>query len=150
MRDENRILGPLVLSCVVLVVFVFSFAAAKKPGGGPASCDGQPIEVYDQDLCGASMWIQVQDSASVCDLICWLTTNRRKCPTFIAWIGGTVIEDASAPNGFRFDPATVRVAEVTEEGSQTTICQIAANPSVYANAGHNWWISNFISEYRPL
>jgi hypothetical protein len=155
MRNATRIPGLLLLSSAVVVVFAFSFAGAKKPGGGgggggPASCDGQPIEVYDQDMCGANMWIQVQDSTTVCDLICWLTSNKRKCPTYITWIGGIVIVDPSAPNGFRFDPATVRVAEVTEEGSQTTICQIAANPSFYANAGHNWWISNFITEYRPL
>ena len=50
---------------------------------------------------------------------------------FISWIGGTVIAEPFEPNGFRFDPATVLVAEVTAEGYQTNICQIAANPGMY-------------------
>ena len=92
---------------VLALALVVSFAEAKKPGGGGGhggggtTCDGQPIEVLDNDFCGSSMWIQVEDSTTVCNIVCWLTSKRRQCPVGVYWIGGIVVEDASAPLGFR-------------------------------------------------
>jgi len=157
----SRTITPLfVFSLAMAMILAVSFADAKKPGGGGGhggggqqACDGQPIEAHQASYsssCNADMWIQIEDSTTVCDVICWLTTNQRDCPTRVYWIGGKVVVDPSAPNGFRFDPATVRVAEVTEEGSQTSICQIASNPTYYANAGRNWWISANLDQYQPL
>lgn len=115
-------------------------------------CDGAPISLLNADPCGKSMTIKVLDSASVCNITC--AVNRPSnadytCPVQdLGCIGGTVIADAGAQWGFRFDSTTVVVAEVTAEGMQTTICQINANPDTYN--GSLWYIPAAISNITPL
>jgi hypothetical protein len=123
-----------------------------KPGGDPPPCDGSPIQVLVENLCGASMWIDVTDGDTACAIICQLTTKKKgkkpSCPLFITWIGGIVVADQADEHGFHFDPDTVIVAEVTAEGMQTNICQIAANPVFYD--GGLWFIPPGLVEYQPL
>ncbi|MDH3890512.1 MAG: hypothetical protein OEV49_05460 [candidate division Zixibacteria bacterium] len=149
---KYRLIAALIPVALLAVVLVGVNVGAKKPGGGgpPSNCDGLPIEVYLEDLCGSNMWIQIEDSTTVCQVTCWMTTNKRKCPVRVFWIGGHVIADEMEPNGFKFDAATVRVAEVTEEGSQTTVCQIAANPGFYASPLRTWWVTATLTDHRPL
>jgi hypothetical protein len=140
-----------VVAAFLAVIFLTGKADSKgKPGGEPAPCDGSPIEVLNHDQCGESIWIEVRDSASVCDIICWLTSNKRKCPTMVLQIGGFVVVDESAPLGFRFDPNTVRVAEVSAEGDQTSLCFIAEDPAMFANAGHQWYVGADLSDLHEL
>jgi len=118
-----------------------------KPGGGGLTCDGSPIEVQITDNCGQTKWVGVTDSATVCEILCHLEGGRKaNCDILLAWIGGIVHADESATLGFDFDPATVRVAEVTAEGYQTNLCQISNNPSFYD--GNRWWIPATIGSWR--
>ncbi|MEZ5358393.1 MAG: hypothetical protein R3F48_06135 [Candidatus Zixiibacteriota bacterium] len=130
---------------IAALLFISSNIEAKKPvPPPPPECDGSPITLINGggDGCEASMTISVTDSSSVCDILCLYNSSKKTifdCPVvFVSWIGGVVIADASAANGFRFDPATVLIAEVTAEGMQTNICQISANPTLYA--GSRWYI----------
>jgi len=137
----------ITLGTVLALLLMAHGLMAGKPGGGgkPSGCDGQPIEVYQEDWCGQNMWIPIQDSAYVCDAIC-VITGQRKC-NFFTFIGGVVVPDETAPNGFRFDPATVRLAAVTEERYNTTVCAIAANPLLY-DTGETWWLTANLTQYR--
>ena len=71
------------------------------------------------------------------------------------WVGGEVVPDAELPHGFCFNPNTVLYAEVTVEGMQTTIRQIAEDPDYFANNGwpnglanHAWYVSGLFQAYR--
>lgn len=134
-----------VLGVIAAALLMINLAIAGKPAPPePPPCAGNPIEVINEDLCGMSMAIAVDDSTAVCNILC--VTNepskpkdRWTCPVYpLSWIGGIVIVDPEAEHGFRFDPNTIVVAEVTAEGLQTSICQIAANPSMYA--GGRWYV----------
>jgi hypothetical protein len=149
----KRLGASIILSLVFgfLVVGV-SGARGGKPGGSPDPCTGNPIDVLQSDYCGQSMRIEADDSTTVCAIECWLTSkNTRKCPTFVAWIGGIVVVDEAAPLGFYFDPSTVAVAEFTEEGSQTTLCAISENPASFAaDPNRRWWVTANLSDLREL
>jgi hypothetical protein len=145
----------VLFSVVVFAFFAFAVMAAKggKPGGGGAEpCAGNPISVLVTDDCGLSMRVEVRDSANACAIQCWLNEkNKRKCTVFVAWIGGIVVEDATKPLGFYFDPNTVEVAEVTEEGSQTTLCAISSNPPFFASdPTRKWWVTANLSDLQEL
>lgn len=142
---RNRVI--IVSVTILLVLITAGMLLAGKPAPPPPPCTGSPIDVFDQDRCGRSMWIRVNDSTTVCNIICWITKARRgSCPLSIYWIGGTVIADPGQPNGFRFDPNTIVVAEITAEGMQTNICQIAAAPDRYN--GGLWYIPASLTQYR--
>lgn len=71
------------------------------------------------------------------------------------WIGGRVVPDEDYPWGFYFDPNTIVIAEMTVEGMQTTIRQIAEDTDYFANNGwsnglteHAWFVLGSFSEYR--
>src|SRR5512140_2772695 len=138
----------LLFAVAVLVVTMAGIIYAGRPGGDPPPpCTGSPIEVYNADRCGASKWIQVNDSSAVCDIICQMTRTRKQtCPQLIAWIVGTVVLDAADPAGWKFDPNSIIVAEVTADGMQTNTCMINANPSRFAGA--IWYIPQGFSQYR--
>jgi hypothetical protein len=149
----------------IVVVLLISLAAtclpycvvtAKKPSPPSQDCDGSPIEVLNEDICGISKWMQVADSSTVCEILCHQSSGGKKgkpstpdCELLmICWIGGTVVAHPAAENGFYFEPGTVRVAEVTAEGMQTTICQISLNPDFYD--GGLWYVGAFLSDINEL
>jgi hypothetical protein len=96
--------------------------------------------------------------------VMWVGTNSDSIGTVMAelvgtgqsrWIGGQVVPDQSYPYGFYFDPNTVLVAEMTAEGMQATIQQIAQDPEYFARHGwstelaeHAWFVSAVFLEYR--
>ena len=59
------------------------------------------------------------------------------------WSGGRVLPDDKLSHGFYFDPNTLTIAEVTVEGMQTTISQIAKKPTFFSENG---W-SNGLAEH---
>jgi hypothetical protein len=134
---------------------LISSAFAGKPSPPPPPpCIGSPIEVVDQDPCGKSLTIQVNDSAAVCNILCiWERPSKPKdrwlCPVDpLSWIGGIVVADSTAENGFYFDPNTVIVAEITAEGMQTSVCMISANPELYD--GSLWYVPAHIIDVTEL
>jgi hypothetical protein len=145
-----------VLLLVFLAIAMLSTAFAGKPPqppSGPPSCAGNPISILNTDRCGKSMTIKVFDSTAVCDITCFMTRPRRAnytCPVAIpGWIGGVVIADPNAQWGFRFDSTTIVIAEVTVEGMQTNICQMAQHPEMYAD-GRIWYIPAGLSNLTQL
>jgi hypothetical protein len=139
-----------------LVIAMLSTACAGKPPqppSGPLPCTGSPISILNTDRCGKSMTIKVYDSSAVCDITCFMTRPRGAnytCPVAApSWIGGVVIADPNAQWGFRFDSTTIVIAEVTAEGMQTNICQIAQYPQMYAD-GRIWYIPSAFSNLTQL
>ncbi|MFQ6115330.1 MAG: hypothetical protein ACE5NG_14825 [bacterium] len=72
-----------------------------------------------------------------------------------SWIGGRVVPHMDYPYHFYFDPNTVLIAELTAEGMQTTIQQIARAPEYFASHGwsnglaqHAWYVWGHFLEYR--
>jgi len=136
---------------LIAICLLIGTALAKKPTQDPPPCDGAPIEVYVESHCGKSMWIQINDSTTVCNILCmWNKTKKDNwtCPVLHSWIGGIVVADPSYEHGFYFDPNTVIVAEVTAEGLQTTICFIANTPSFFD--GGYWYVQSEITDVREL
>jgi hypothetical protein len=137
-----------VFAILVASAVLFAFAvclADLEP------CEDYPIQVYDENQCGLGMWIQVEDSLAVCQLLCLYEKPddpRDKCGVYPSWIGGTVIFDENAEHGFRFDPTTIMIAEITPEAIQTNICQIAENPKYYD--GGNWVIPYNVTDLKKL
>jgi len=117
------------------------YLSAQEP------CSGESIEVLNDDPCDASMWIGVRDSATICQILCLLKEDPEKCGIDPSWIGGTVQVDENAKYGFTFDAGTVRIAEMTAETYQTTICQISNDPKYYD--GGTWYIQANFKETRP-
>jgi hypothetical protein len=71
------------------------------------------------------------------------------------WIGGEVIVDSSCQHGFYFNPNTIVICEISVEGMQTTIEQIAGDPHYYAHNGwsnglaeHAWYVLASFLDYR--
>ena len=137
----------------MIVILLGGLTEGKKPGGEPQPCDGSPIEVLVNDLCGMSKWIAVTDSTTVCQILCPYLAGggpgkNNPCEMIPGWIGGTVIADPSAPDGYYFDPGTVRVYETTLEGYQTTLCFIRDRPGFFN--GGLWFVHAFFQGVRPL
>jgi len=109
-------------------------------------CSGDPIEVLNDDICGVKKWIDVEDSVTICQILCLKDGDPEKCGINPAWIGGTVLFDEGAEFGFNFDPATVIIAELVAEAYQTTTCQIKDDPKYYD--GGTWYIPYNITEIQ--
>jgi hypothetical protein len=147
----GRVCLPLVVVAAFAIVMVASGAFAGKPQPPqPTPCTGSPVVVVNNQSCGDTISILVQDSAAACEILCQMNrgTKGKSKPnpcsmTMIGWIGGTVVADPSAEDGFRFDPTTIVVAEVTAEGMQTNVCQIEANVGHFE--GGLWYIP-----YTPI
>lgn len=143
-----------VISLALLIVVLFGgLTEGKRPGGGePIPCDGSNIEVRIDDLCGMSKWISVTDSTTACQILCAYNSGghgkKTSCEFLPLWIGGTVVADPGAPDGYYFDPSTVIVAEVTAEGLQTTLCSIRDDPVRYN--GGTWFVHAWFGDIRPL
>ena len=132
----------ILAASAVLITFAICLAELE-------SCDDYPIEVYNVDPCGISKWIMVEDSLAVCQLLCLKDMPEDpadKCGVYPSWIGGTVIFDEGAENSFKFDPATIIIAEITPEGMQTNFCQIAENPKDYD--GGFWYVPYNVTEWK--
>jgi len=131
----------------IMIVFICFCCGALFGKGKPYKppkdfpCDATSVKVHNNSFCGESIWIEVPDSDVTEDILCGPCTENsfEVCDVFpIVWIGGTVVVDASYEHGFYFDPTSIIVAEVTAEGYQTSICQIANSPGVFD--GGTWYI----------
>ncbi len=126
------------------VLFAFAICLADLE-----PCEDNPIEVFNEDDCGISKWIEVKDSLAICQLLCLKEKPddpADKCGVYPSWIGGKVIFDEGLPQMFKFDPATIVIAEITPEGMQTNTCQIAENPKDYD--GGMWYIPYNVTDWR--
>jgi hypothetical protein len=131
-----------VLLAAILVLSASSVVLAEE------ECAGEPIAVYNEDPCGLTLIIEVEDSATVCQIRCVAENPEdpgKYCGINPSWIGGTVIEDESELK-FRFDPATVIIAEIVIEQMQTNTCQIAENPEDYIKGV--WYIPYNVVEIK--
>lgn len=123
-----------VLLAAFLVLSTSSMLLAQE------ECEGNAITAYNDDPCGLTLRIAVEDSATACQIFCVYKNPEDpggKCGIDPYWIGGTVVEDESELK-FNFDPATVRIAEIVIEQMQTTTCQIAENPENYMKG--TWYV----------
>jgi hypothetical protein len=129
---------------VAMAVMAFGqIALAQKP------CEGEAIEVLNVDICEAEKWIAVEDSATICQIMCVVENPEdpgKACGINPSWIGGTVEADEEAEYGFNFDPATVEIAEIVAEVLQTTTCAIAEDPKGFS--GGRWFVPADLREIR--
>lgn len=112
-------------------------------------CDGDPIQVLNADPCKLSKWIDIKDSVTICQALCILEypeDPQEKCGIYPSWIGGTVVADENAEDGFYFEPETVRIAEIVIEIYQTTTCAIAEDPKGFN--GGTWFVPCNLVEKR--
>lgn len=127
-----------VVSTVLLLAVVAFWSAGILLAG--EECEGNPITVYNEDPCELTLKIGVEDSATVCQILCVFDNPEdpgKYCGINPSWIGGIVVEDDSELK-FTFDPATVEIAELVAEALQTNTCQIAENPEGYYRG--RWFI----------
>jgi hypothetical protein len=67
----------------------------------------------------------------------------------LGWIGGPVILTSDNSMGFYFDPSQTIAAEVTEEGLQTSLDQIEANPSKFVpGLISRWYVPAVVEQVR--
>jgi hypothetical protein len=129
------------LAIGLVLIISFGISAQKfEP------CSGERIDVLNNDICGAKKWITVDDSVTICQILCLQDADPEKCGINPSWIGGKVYADEGAEYGFNFEPESVRIAEITAEAYQTTTCQIAENPKYYD--GGTWYIPYDITEVQ--
>ncbi len=106
-----------------------SSATSNPPApvaGDPAHGASAQVLIADQ---GLEIWVGV-DSPDVASML------RSNLQTGLEeWLVGAIVSDAAHHLGFYFAPSTIGVAEITAEGIQTTLPQIAADPSHYVPGG---------------
>jgi hypothetical protein len=135
----------------ILLVFSVTTVTVGKTdtSSAPTIRSGAPIEILNQDVCGAEKWIRVNDSATVSNILCTLTHKKgQSCPVPTVYISGLVLADKSSPDGWTFDAKTVRVAEAADRGAQTTFCDVSKTPAFYA--GEIWYVGAKIAQWRPV
>ena len=135
----------MLLVASVLLIPLGIYLSAQEP------CKEESVEALINNNCGggASKWIAVKNEPTVCQIICLAQdpeNPEKECGINPSWIGGTVYAEEGAEYGFNFDPSTVVIAEITAEGLQTNICQIADNPKAYDGA--LWYIPYDLREIR--
>ncbi len=133
---RRRVVFCLLTLCLILGSWII--LSAEEP------CEGGPIEAVNDDPCELKKWIGVEDSTTVCQILCLMEMDPEKCGINPSWIGGKVIFDEQAEYGFYFDPATVIIAEIVAETYQTNTCQISEDPKYYD--GGTWYIPYNIVE----
>lgn len=138
-----RRIGMGILLAAVAALLLGQIAFAQKP------CEGEKIEVLNVDNCGAEKWIAVEDSATICQIICVVENPEepeKECGINPSWIGGIVKADENAELGFDFVPETVEIAEIVIEILQTTTCRIAEAPKEFD--GNRWFVPADFREVR--
>jgi len=133
----------VIMLALVLLIPVGIYISAQEP------CSGEPIEVLNEDPCGPSIWIGVEDSVTICQLGCIAENPEEpgeKCGIKPSWIGGSVVADEGAELGFYFKPSTVFIAEITSEVIQTNLCQMKDDPKYYD--GGTWVVPFGLKEIK--
>ena len=128
----------ILTAALILLISICLLAQKLEP------CEGEPIMALNDDICGVKKWIAVEDSVTICQILCLKDADPEKCGIDPSWIGGKVMFDEEAEYRFNFDPATVVIAEIVAETYQTTTCQIAENAKYYD--GGTWYIPYNIIE----
>ena len=133
----------VLLLTLILMLAPSSILLAQEP------CEVEPFEVLNVDPCDLSKWIAVEDSATLCQIKCVFDNPEEpgdKCGIKPSWIGGTVEANEEAEHGFNFIPSTVRIAEITAEALQTTLCAMAENPKEYD--GGLWYVHYDVQDIK--
>jgi hypothetical protein len=136
-------MSKVVSTALLATVLVFWSAGMLLAG---EECEGNSIKAINEDPCELTLKIGVEDSATVCQILCVFENPEdpgKTCGINPSWIGGIVVEEDSELR-FNFDPATVRIAEIVIEQLQTNTCQIAENPEDYIKG--MWYIPYNVTE----
>lgn len=130
----SRVVSTTLLAAFITLLMAGSLLAFND-------CSGQPIKAYNDDPCGLTVEISVEDSATACQIRCVFDHPANPgifCGIDPQWIGGRVELDPTAEFGFIFVPETVVIAEIVIEQVQTSVCKIAENPKAFS--GSNWFV----------
>ncbi len=123
----------IIVSCVVLIAVL---AAAGRIYFLGATLDELPGMAIIEDMNGDRIAVEPTSSDAWNDLVKLYNSKGEK------WVGGVVEVfllfryDPNYPWGFRFNPETIIVANVTAEGLQTTLRDISENIDYWIGMGY--------------